>query len=239
MESFSLIAVLMMGLASSFHCVGMCAPLAGCATSVCPSRNKGFFVLQTGRLISYTVIGGLIGLGGSAVNGIIESGAVIRISAIISIALVLLSVFVNIKLGFAEKFAAPLMDMIGRGKNAYFGNFLLGIVTGFLPCGALYPAYAVSLAAGNAFLGAAGMSLFFLGTLPGNSVIFLSYNILKRKLSTGQLKMIYLVLGVVGISSLYVKIGDPAKAKTCHTPGTEHHEKHSGHTDGKIQHDHH
>ncbi|HNI97257.1 MAG TPA: sulfite exporter TauE/SafE family protein, partial [Leptospiraceae bacterium] len=118
-------------------------------------------------------------------------------------------------------------DMIGRGKNAYLGNFLLGLVTGFLPCGALYPAYAVSLAAGNAYLGAAGMSLFFLGTLPGNSVIFLSYNILKRKLSTGQLKMIYLVLGVVGISSLYVKIGDPEKAKTCHTPGIEHHEEHS------------
>ena len=65
-----LLAGISLGLISSFHCVGMCGPLA-LALPVQnldkPNQVKGYFLYNTGRIITYSALGLVMGLAGRRV----------------------------------------------------------------------------------------------------------------------------------------------------------------------------
>jgi uncharacterized protein len=60
-----LISALLLGLASSLHCIGMCGPLV---LSVpvqhlpAPKKIAGILIYQLGRISTYTILGGLAGI---------------------------------------------------------------------------------------------------------------------------------------------------------------------------------
>ena len=63
----AMISGLTLGAAGSLHCVGMCGPLSLALPTAHLSRTKQFFSLliyQSGRVITYSLIGLLFGLAG-------------------------------------------------------------------------------------------------------------------------------------------------------------------------------
>lgn len=181
-----LIAGFLSGLAGSVHCAGMCGPLAGTLSLfVSPEGKWGNTVLQfsynSGRLVSYSLIGLLLGLIGEGTNQTLalllpfqEFAAWIGIAAlaVLGISMILgKSPTSNQRVSqLLSKFSKPILGELkdqtaSSGKLIRLG-FSFGLLTGLLPCGILYPAFVTAFASGSPLAGAAIMASFFLGTFP-------------------------------------------------------------------------
>jgi sulfite exporter TauE/SafE len=162
------------GFLGSFHCIGMCGPIA-IALPVPNSTNRSFFtgriLYNIGRIVTYSFLGLLFGLVGGRIALAGAQQVVSIILGIVIIIAVLLpqrykNIFVQHKL--VQKLAQPLKSNISIlfKKETFSALFLIGILNGFLPCGFVYIGLAGSIASGNAISGAAVMMLFGLGTVP-------------------------------------------------------------------------
>ncbi|MBK9731189.1 MAG: sulfite exporter TauE/SafE family protein [Chitinophagaceae bacterium] len=160
----------MLGLLGSFHCVGMCGPLAMALPDSNASNARfiwGRILYNLGRATSYALMGAFFGLIGF---GFYFSG--IQQGMSITIGLLLLfsaiPVFTEFKnrwqFGFSgklKKLLAPLF-LKTSASNLYF----IGLLNGLLPCGFVYMGIAGALLAGTVINGALFMLLFGLGTFP-------------------------------------------------------------------------
>ena len=169
-----LITALTIGFLGSFHCIGMCGPIA-LALPVPKSSNIVFFtgrvLYNFGRLISYGLMGLLFGyLGkGFAVWGYQQSLS-IALGVIILVLLFIPARYKNKLLGMniILKVTEPLKRSIGNlFKRDSLPSFLLiGFLNGFLPCGFVYIGLAGATATGSPVTGMLFMVLFGLGTVP-------------------------------------------------------------------------
>ncbi|MEO7735023.1 MAG: sulfite exporter TauE/SafE family protein [Kofleriaceae bacterium] len=164
--------LLVSSLVGSVHCVAMCGPLVGLHGGVGSLRLA--LVHALGRLTTYAVLGAAAGLVGRAVDLAGHLAAVQHVAAIVA-GVVILGWGVR-----AIAIARGWLRADGRGGGALFQRglvqlrtrravrraWLVGVLTGLLPCGWLW-AFVVS-AAGTAspWLGAATMAVFWLGTVP-------------------------------------------------------------------------
>lgn len=162
------------GFLGSFHCIGMCGPIA-IALPFPTSSNISFFtgriLYNIGRVVTYSFLGLLFGLVGGRIALAGAQQIVSIILGIVIIIAVLLpqrykNIFVQHKL--VQKLAQPLKSNISIlfKKGTVSALFLIGILNGFLPCGFVYIGLAGSIASGNAISGAAVMMFFGLGTVP-------------------------------------------------------------------------
>jgi sulfite exporter TauE/SafE len=184
-SSTELTALFMLGLLGTGHCIGMCGPLI-VALPGQTGRLSAHLAYHAGRLITYTLIGALMGALG---------GGLIRLASILGsdpmawmantqlgiglLAGLFLLFFGLSRLGFVAEpdwlaVASPssmpgwrgLMNRIAdRRSNGDL--FLMGLILGGLPCGLSYAAFAKALSAGGMLAGAAMALVFGLGTLPG------------------------------------------------------------------------
>jgi sulfite exporter TauE/SafE len=180
-------AMLVLGLASGLHCVGMCGGIVGAfaAADMIPIRpaevplrpqwlRVGAF--NAGRVSSYAAGGALAGALGSA--GAYAAGAVPVQSALYVFANVLLVVVGLYLAGLAgwlarlEALGAPLwrrlQPLAARllPARSLPHAYAAGTVWGWLPCGLVYGALAAATLAGTPARGALAMAAFGLGTLP-------------------------------------------------------------------------
>lgn len=162
------------GFLGSFHCVGMCGPIA-VALPVPNSSNLSFVagrvIYNLGRIVTYSFLGAVFGLLGSRLFiGGFQQAVSIALGLII-IAIVLLPAKYKAKITqhpFVLKFSLPLKKSISRlfGKGTFSALFLVGILNGFLPCGFVYIGLAAAVASGDAISGTLVMILFGFGTFP-------------------------------------------------------------------------
>ncbi len=134
------------------------------------ARKVPHILFHFGRLISFFLLGGLLGLLGEVVsldNATVYATLVIGVSLIMFIlALQMLGV------QWAQKIHFRLPKFITRAaanENTLSGKhipFLTGVLTFFLPCGFTLIAQGVALTTGSFFQGAMIMFFFALGTLP-------------------------------------------------------------------------
>lgn len=169
-----LVTALLIGFAGSFHCIGMCGPIA-LALPVSGFNKKTFIpgrlLYNLGRIFSYSLMGALFGLlGGRVIFAGLQQGLSIFLGIFILLALALPVKYKNILLGasFIQALISKLKIALGiqfrnRGLSALF---ITGVLNGFLPCGFVYIGLAASAAAGGLFKGAAVMLMFGLGTTP-------------------------------------------------------------------------
>jgi uncharacterized protein len=168
-----IIAAFTMGLLGSFHCVGMCGPLA----LSLPVNNdslwakfSGSLLYNTGRIVTYSVFGLVFGALG-------KSMALFGYQQWLSILLgILIIVFIilpkqitfinkkNIVMRFFEKLRSSLGQLFFN-KN-YSSLFSIGLLNGLLPCGLVYIAAAGAVATGDIIKSILFMAFFGLGTLP-------------------------------------------------------------------------
>ena len=175
-------SMFLLGLLGTGHCLGMCGPLV----LAIPAGAGGFvahLAYQAGRVITYTVVGGIAGgIGAALAAG--GAGATLedvrRIQVAVTLfAAVFMLVFGLVRLGALREpawlsEASPtrvpgmgrLAAIAARGRHplAMVG---FGLLMGLLPCGLSYGAFARALPAGGVLAGGALVLAFALGTVPG------------------------------------------------------------------------
>ena len=168
------LAALTLGMAGSFHCIGMCGPLA---FSLPLSRTSDFakfagsFLYNTGRIFTYSVLGLIFGLAG-------KSFSLFGLQQWLSITLglvILLFLFapkkwkkITAKNNVFTKASFKIRAMLGQLflKRNLRSLFAIGVLNGLLPCGLIYMAIAGAVVYSDALKSALFMACFGLGTLP-------------------------------------------------------------------------
>ena len=176
-----------LGLLGSFHCIGMCGPIAFVLPLDRSSKTKMLFqtfLYHFGRLLTYAIIGLVFGLIG---KGLYLAGFQQRLSILMGI-IMILTVVIPAKIFNRFQITKPLYKIVGKvkqqlglylNKKSNKSIFLIGFFNGFLPCGLVYMALIGSIATSNATNGAFYMLLFGLGTVPMMSAAVLAGNFLK------------------------------------------------------------
>lgn len=175
---------LLMGLASSLHCAGMCGAIASSLMfSFAPngsvaSRARAHFAAQAGRLTVYMAAGTALGGAGAAFYGTFdhpEAYLALRWAAAVALGWIGLSVA-----GYApslaglDRITAPVSEALHRLRLAPSGGaFVSGLVWGLLPCGMVYGALFYAMLSGSAAGGLRVMAGFGLGTLPSVTAVAL------------------------------------------------------------------
>ncbi len=169
-----LLTALIFGLLGSFHCVGMCGPIAFLLPVDRTNNLKKFgqiFLYHFGRILAYSILGLVFGLVGKSLN---LFGFQQQLSIGIGV-LMLLVVLIPQKTFNRYNFSRPVFKIISKVKSALGkelkkktpDTFLtIGFLNGFLPCGLVYMAIFGAIAAGNVLQGTLYMAVFGLGTIP-------------------------------------------------------------------------
>jgi sulfite exporter TauE/SafE len=168
------ISALIFGLLGSFHCVGMCGPIAFLLPvdrSSTFRKTTQIFIYHFGRILAYSLIGLVFGLIGSSLN---LFGMQQQLSIAIGVLMILVMV-IPAKTFNKYNFSKPLYKLVSRVKNSLgkelkkksADTFLtIGFLNGLLPCGLVYMAVFGALATGGAVDGSLYMAVFGLGTIP-------------------------------------------------------------------------
>ncbi|MFT3904040.1 MAG: sulfite exporter TauE/SafE family protein [Niabella sp.] len=167
-----IIAGLGIGLLGSFHCVGMCGPLALSLPYGNAGKARRFFAMMCynlGRTFTYFSLGLLFGaIGRSFALVGYQQGLSIATGVLLLIVLLFgrkLQSGVPVLYRFHNKVKKILGQLLRRPANPGI-FFLTGVVNGLLPCGLVYLAIASAVATGSAWQGGVVMAAFGLGTIP-------------------------------------------------------------------------
>jgi hypothetical protein len=173
-DSTFLLSALALGFLGSFHCIGMCGPIA----LALPLNNTGKSQLvasrllyNIGRIVTYSLLGLVLGMMGYAIalKGFQEELSIA--TGILIIAGVVVSLLSQM-LPSATLFISKLTSPVKRGFKKLFGLhslaslFFIGLLNGLLPCGFVYIALGGAISTGSYTTGMLYMFLFGLGTLP-------------------------------------------------------------------------
>ncbi len=165
------VSALLAGLATSFHCAGMCGPIS-CAI-ISPGRQASnarslgpILGYHSGRLFSYTVCGALAGSMGSRI--IDALGGVPTLIVPWAFALFFVALLFNFdrhlsKLPGFARFSRAILSR-AYATSGHWRGLALGLATPFLPCGALYTFFWVAALSGSAGQGSFLLLLFGLSS---------------------------------------------------------------------------
>jgi uncharacterized protein len=195
-----------LGFLGSFHCIGMCGPIA----LVIPLKDRSFFslfsgslVYNLGRMTTYALLGLLFGLLG---QGFVFAGWQNILSISLGIIILLFLFFPMRKiLPFKSRFISNIISNLKSqisnlfAKHSYPGLLFIGLLNGLLPCGLVYLGIAGSMATGNALKGALFMAAFGLGTFPVMIFISLARNLISIKFRQSIRKAIPVFVGIMAV----------------------------------------
>lgn len=133
-------------------------------------KAQPHIMFHVGRLISFFVLGGVLGLIGSALT--LDNTTIFSILTIVVSVVMLVLALQMLGVGWAQrlKFTAPKSFTRYVAEESNFRGrympFSVGALTFFLPCGFTLIAQTVALTSGSPIKGALIMLAFALGTLP-------------------------------------------------------------------------
>ncbi len=182
--STSYLVALIMGLFSGFHCIGMCGSIIGTLTLSLRQEirdNKSLLTLfvfyyNLGRITSYTIGGFIAGLLEHVLTLPLGEGHGHRLLQILS-AIVMTGAGLHIagwfpRFAYIEKTGSLFWKKIepyGRRLipvHTLSQAYVFGMVWGWLPCGLVYTALALSATTGEIVRSGLTMLTFGIGTLP-------------------------------------------------------------------------
>ncbi|MBS6559198.1 MAG: sulfite exporter TauE/SafE family protein [Clostridiales bacterium] len=204
------------GLVTSVHCIGMCG---GIHLSQCLSYQKNSekekhgekgkkkwstvypsFLYNLGRVLSYTIVGGIVGGFGSVISFSGKGKGAVQLIAgvfMVIMGINMLNIFPWLR-KFNPRMPKVFARKINQGKQKN-GAFLVGILNGLMPCGPLQAMQIYALSTGSPLKGAFSMFLFSMGTVPlmfgfGALSSFLSQKFTKQVMKFGAVLVV--ILGI-------------------------------------------
>lgn len=237
-------AVFVASLLGSLHCAAMCGGIVALCVGVdgAPgttgsgggaSGGRRVFRMQAaysiGRLLTYSALGGVAGAVGAAFDlggsllGVSQAAAIGAGALMIMFGLAAFLRISGFKLTCA-RLPRPLNNIFQRAFRAAATRpggqraFLIGLLTGFLPCGWLYAFVIAAAGTGSAAMGALTMAVFWSGTLPvmvglGVGVQKLTGSFRKRLPAATALLLVF-----VGVLTVVSRINAPAFAEHLRAP---------------------
>jgi uncharacterized protein len=199
------------GMLTSLHCIAMCG---GINLSQCVSYKhsnasgtgnlKPSFLYNSGRVVSYTVIGGIVGGIGSVVS--FSGGAKGIVAIIAGLFMVIMGVNMLNIFPWLKRFNPRMPKIFGNkiyNNNGKNGPFYVGLLNGLMPCGPLQAMQLYALGTGSIAAGALSMFLFSLGTVPLMFGFGAISSVLGKKFTGKMMKvsaMLVMVLGFIMMS---------------------------------------
>jgi sulfite exporter TauE/SafE/plastocyanin domain-containing protein len=219
------------GLLTSVHCVAMCGGLSLSQSIKATVTSRPDAALQAtrvrssldrlapgllyngGRVISYTIIGGIVGALGSAFDfSPTVKGAIAGAAGLFMLYLGLKMLGLVPPLpkasrllpaGVGKRLDGARRSIAGRGPFAARTPFAVGLLNGLMPCGPLQTMQLYALGTGSFLAGALSMFIFSIGTVPLMLAFGLAATLLPRRLLPVMVKasaVLVMFLGVVTFS---------------------------------------
>ena len=213
LKNASFFMLFIVGVLSSLHCVGMCGGIMLTQTldkdNLLTSKKTSFNIAlkyNIGRVISYTLLGGIIGALGSIFSVSMKMQGFIQIIAALFMIVAGLNMF-GIKLFKSANISIPFLKK-SCNKNSK-NPFVVGILNGFMPCGPLQTIQLYALGTGSFVMGALSMFMFSIGTVP----LMLGFGYISSRLSKRLSNNIFKYSGIF-IIILGLSIGQRGLALT-------------------------
>lgn len=164
------------GLVTSVHCVAMCG---GINLSQCipqPDANapskfaalRPSFLYNLGRVVSYTIVGAIVGALGSVISFSGTFKGIVQLLA--GVFMVIMGINMLGIFPFFRKLTPKMPKVFARSihkqKAGSNSPFYVGLLNGLMPCGPLQAMQLYALSTGSPLSGALSMMLFSLGTVP-------------------------------------------------------------------------
>ena len=208
------------GLLTSVHCIAMCGginlsqciPVADDDNGKTP-KNKIILpslLYNMGRVISYSVIGFLLGGMGMLLTEGGGMGIPLLLQGILKIIAGLFMVIMGINMlgwipllrKFQIRFPQRLADKINKKRRRENRPFFVGLLNGLMPCGPMQSMQIIALGLGNPISGATAMLMFSLGTVPlmlgfGSMVSALGKKYTKIVMRVGSVLVVVLGLAML------------------------------------------
>lgn len=202
-----LFSAMVLGFLGSFHCIGMCGPLA---LSLPVNHLQGFrkvagvLLYNTGRIFMYAVLGFILGWIGMAFQffGWQQFFSV-------ALGIILLIIFL---MGVLQKKQFQKISLLGAWnkkiiqhlsglyqKKNFGGVFIIGLLNGLLPCGLVYMAIAGALATAHILYSSLFMAAFGAGTLPVMMAVSLAGGMMPLNIRMHIKKISPYIIGIMGI----------------------------------------
>jgi uncharacterized protein len=235
----SLILALTLGFFGSFHCIGMCGPLA----LALPVHGSGplkkillILSYNAGRVLTYFVFGLFAGIIGKS---FVLAGAQQILSVVVGVVL-LFSVLIPSNYRGGSALRSKTLRFLGNIKQhfsklflkrGYGPLFLIGLLNGLLPCGLVYIGVAGAVATSGILKGGIFMAAFGMGTLPimlmlpmaGNFIGISVRNTLRKTMPVIVTAMaLLLILRGLNLGIPYISPKFDKEKTTCHEPKTPH-----------------
>jgi sulfite exporter TauE/SafE len=188
------------------HCIGMCGPLVASYALVRATRPQPIFIRMAphllynmGRITTYGLIGGIMGLSGSFVN---VAGRLAGIQNVVAVVAGVMMIFMGLSIAgiagttaWIEKHNLSVLRTSQRvlASSSTLRYYPLGLLLGLLPCGLSYTVFIASAGTGGLLPGMLTALLFGLGTLPA----LLAFGAVMSSLSAALRGRIYRTSGVI------------------------------------------
>jgi sulfite exporter TauE/SafE/copper chaperone CopZ/plastocyanin domain-containing protein len=201
------------GLITSVHCVAMCG---GINLSQCMAGTGGgkltlmkpSVLYNAGRVVAYTIVGGIVGALGSALTISGRFQGVVQILAglfMVIMGVNMLGLFPALRKfnphplkAFTKRFA----KRIEAEKEANGNPFAIGLLNGLMPCGPLQAMQLYALSTGNPVSGAVSMFLFSVGTVPLMFALGAASTVLSGRFTARVMKVGAVLVAALGLTML-------------------------------------
>jgi len=228
MNEIGYLSALALGLAGGGHCLGMCGGIAA-ALNLGGQRSLPVTIAyHGGRVLSYTLLGGLLGLIAGSIDLVAWTIALRYLAGLLLIAMGLYVADWWRGMLALEKAGARLWQPVQRLSSRLLPirnplqGLALGLCWGLMPCGLIYSALAWSATAQNPLYSASLMFCFGLGTLPAMMAVSLGAGKVQGFLRKRGLKLFIAVMLIgSGIWTIYLVASHGEHLRHA-APGVEH-----------------
>lgn len=199
------------GLITSVHCVAMCG---GINLSQCIPQNgtikegsrfsslRPAFLYNLGRVISYTIVGFIVGALGSVITFSNTAQGGLKLVAgvfMVIMGINMLGIFPWLR-RLNPRMPKIFANKINAEKVKSRSSFIVGMLNGLMPCGPLQAMQIYALSTGSPIAGALSMFLFSLGTVPLMFGLGVLSTVLSKKFTKKVMTVGAVFVVVLGLS---------------------------------------
>lgn len=225
------------GIFGSMHCVGMCGPIVlwystqGISTAASPlSALLNHLSYNAGRVVSISIVGGVLGLVGGGITALQGTGHWFSLSVGVLLFLAgvsLLRILPRFRFSSDAVFSSEASNIFARFYRKAVGylfssrtiesKFYIGFLTPLLPCGLLYVMFLKAASSGDLLSGALTMAAFGLGIVSALVITGFASSFFGQRLRSIGDKLAAVTVIIMGAALILRAIGIGVPFLSTHT----------------------